>query len=108
MDHDRLRGLLAELVRSTTHALRDEKAIHEAREALCAVADAFETHIADLQSVDALHHEHAEQLALIRAMRDDARVGVRPTSELADEIAWFTRSLERGMEREERILGAQR
>ncbi len=103
---------MARVARATAEAMRDEKEINVARIALADLCAALEIHIGFeeqtlvpyLENPSALAKEHAGQRAVLQAILEDAAVGVRPTEELTDEIAWFLRGLERDMEIEERLL----
>jgi hemerythrin-like domain-containing protein len=122
-EHERLRRLMLSLVRAATTAIHDEKAMAEVRDVLTELVLILSAHldyeddvIVPLVSSTgdqgrmramALVDDHRAQRAIVRALLDDARAGVRPPADLIDELGWFVRALERDIGWEEEMILSQ-
>ena len=100
-DHELLRRLLAEIVAACDATEYDEKAIAVARGALVELRIVFDEHLR-LEADASL--PPLVDTALMTAMAEDARLGIRDTRELAEELKWFAQGLERDIAAEERRL----
>jgi len=100
-DHELLRRLLAEIVVACDACAYDEKAIAVARSALLELLVVFETHLR--LEADASLPPLVDE-TVVTAMLEDARLGNRDTVELAAELRWFARGLERDITEEERRI----